>query len=237
MSNSLESIKLPLEVYRAAKNGFIYGYKIRFAHTLALQLLTLRRSSMTRSRLIGKLRNCIRLGFEHGKVLAIYAIIYEGLVKFLGGGEGEKDKRRRAVITFISGFTGGILVYGGLINKFVEIVRNRRPNASADKRKKHAHFLNERILAQISLYTLSRTIMAVARYLIECKIKKSANLNNTTTNNLRKKGTLLALGLVWGTVMMMYDSDENVLLQKSMKLSMDYIYGERLRSIMEAFWM
>lgn len=79
--------------------------------------------------------------------------------------------------------------------------------------------------------------MAGAKYLIERKMKNAAGLDISTTNNLENKATLLAIGLIWGTVMMMYDSEQNVLLQKSMKLSMDYIYGERLRSFMEAFWM
>ena len=237
MSGSPKSTSVPIEVYRAAKNGLIYGYKIRFAHTLALQLLSLGRGQKRQSRLIRKLWKCVRLGLEHGKVLAVYAIIYKGLLRILGGNPKAKDQPRRLATLFLSGFIGGVLVYGGLINKGLSRGRSAREIITGSKHRKHTEFLNERILTQISLNTLSRTIMAGAKNLIERKMKNAAGLDISTTNNLENKATLLAIGLIWGTVMMMYDSEQNVLLQKSMKLSMDYIYGERLRSFMEAFWM
>lgn len=70
-----------LEVIRSARNGIVYGGKIRFSHALVISLLYR----------LGPLKPRIRLVFRatknHASVLALFAIIYKLATKVLGNEE------------------------------------------------------------------------------------------------------------------------------------------------------
>ncbi|QPG76369.1 hypothetical protein FOA43_003757 [Brettanomyces nanus] len=210
---------------RAAKNALIYGYKIRFVHAIALQLLSVKKNQNYWKQFIEKVAKSVRMGLNHGKVLALFALLYKLLFGTLLTLSRETVKGRKSEeywtkvkgsIGFISGFISGLLIYGGVLNE---------------------HFgkdvLNDRILTQITLYTLSRTILAMGKYLA-VRIAGSGK-GSRQVKKIEEVSWKVGTAAVWGTVMMFYSIDRKYYLQRAMRISMDFLYGETLYSWMDAF--
>ncbi|PGH07750.1 hypothetical protein AJ80_07955 [Polytolypa hystricis UAMH7299] len=99
-------LKPLLAVLKAARNGAVYGAKVRFPH--ALVMIFLFRSGSVRE----KVRLVLRATRQHARNLATFAAIYKStmlLLRYLGPNgynkEGPYD-------TFISGLLGGYIVFG-----------------------------------------------------------------------------------------------------------------------------
>lgn len=197
----------------AIKNALIYGYKIRFLHTITFQLVTLKfKNSDFFKQFFKKLFKSIKLGVDHAKILALFATFYRVLLVSLS--KLNKKKKNRLVNTFVSGFMGGIFVYGGILNS------------------KWENFLNSDILTQITLYCLSRVLMAIGKD-VGREINRTFNIQNE--KKIEKIGWIITCGITWGTVMMYYSKDKEFYLQRAMRLSLDFIYGPKMYSWLEAF--
>ncbi|ODV84709.1 hypothetical protein CANARDRAFT_176548 [[Candida] arabinofermentans NRRL YB-2248] len=224
-------------ILNASKNAMIYGYRVRFIHSISIQLLSIDKSQKLYKQIVLKLWKAFKLGIDHGKILSSFAIIYKlMLITLTKLTDNNNNKQSNINIkhlnNFISGFIGGFIVYGGFINK-------RKPG-----------MLNDAILKQITLYCLSRVALGLGKFIVKQITKKlitfkrkaaegrhSSNYHEMKImfNKVESYGRLLSSGLIWGSVMMFYSIDKNFLLQKSLKLSLDFIYGDSIYSWMEAF--
>jgi peroxisomal membrane protein 4 len=98
------SLQPLLAIVKAARNGAVYGAKVRFPHALVMVFLF--RSGTIRE----KLKLVYKATRQHARNLATFAVIYKScmlLLKILSpkGKEGPYD-------TFLSGAVGGYLVFG-----------------------------------------------------------------------------------------------------------------------------
>lgn len=197
----------------AIKNALIYGYKIRFLHTITFQLVTLKfKNSNFFKQFFKKLLKSIKLGTDHAKILALFATFYRVLLVSLS--KLHKNKKNKLINSFISGFMGGIFVYGGVLNS------------------QWKNFLNNDILTQITLYCMSRVLMAIGKD-VGREINRSLLIHNE--KKIERIGWIITCGITWGTVMMYYSKDKEFYLQKAMRLSLDFIYGPKIYSWLEAF--
>ncbi|KAJ3495888.1 hypothetical protein NLJ89_g10564 [Agrocybe chaxingu] len=92
-----------LAILKGARNGFVYGVKVRFPHALVMSILFGRGDWKARARVI------YRATRQHAVNLAKFVSIYKTLLlvqkKLNGGKERESD-------TFIAGLIGGYLIFG-----------------------------------------------------------------------------------------------------------------------------
>lgn len=189
-------------ILRAIQNALIYGYRIRFLHSLAYNVATLPRPH----ELLKGVWKSMRLGVDHGKILAVFAIVFRVVKTVL------KRRVDKPVADFIAGFLGGCLVYGGLVN------RRRR-------------MLNDAILQQITMYTLSRLVLALGRDVA------NAAVPDRYRKKARDMSWTLGCGLVWGGIMLYYrrDGGKDEYLPRAMRVSLDFIYGSVPHAWREAF--
>lgn len=192
-------------VAKAVQNAFIYGYRVRFLHSAAYNLATLRTTSELRD-ILKKLIKSVKMGVDHGKVLACFAVVYR-LVHILM----RKLKIKKGV-EFTAGFTGGVLIYSGKLNEIVP------------------GFLNDHILMQITMYTLSRLVIALGRDV--------ALLFNERSGDVREIGWIISCGLIWGGIMQYYTKDTTKggqYLPRALRVSLEFIYGGVKHGWKEAF--
>ncbi|PWN39960.1 peroxisomal protein [Ceraceosorus guamensis] len=108
-TKALESIILnpayhdPLAVVKAARNGLVYGAKIRFPHALVMSILFGRGSMQDRMRFVFKATK------QHSLNLCKFASLYKALTILLRRTNGGKP---RSLDSFIGGVVGGYVVFG-----------------------------------------------------------------------------------------------------------------------------
>jgi len=111
LKKALESVILNpkyadfLAVLKAARNGAVYGAKVRFPH--ALVMIFMFRSGTVQE----KLKLIFRATRTHAQNLAKYATIYKAtmlLLKYMGSQPGKEG----AYDTFFAGLLGGYVVFG-----------------------------------------------------------------------------------------------------------------------------
>lgn len=188
-------------ILRAVQNALIYGYRVRFLHTLTYQIAGIK-SSIGFIDLLKKIWKSIKLGVDHGKILAFYAIVYRSslmLTKKLRNFEYNRDLLNH----FIAGFAGGIFIYGGVLQKLLKKQSlNEKtkpccqtgklapaPSSSLSTLIENILGLNESIVTQITLYTVSRLVLALGRDLGRIVSEKSTShrgeghVSNTKKDN------------------------------------------------------
>lgn len=242
-------------VLRAVQNAFIYGYRVRFLHSVAYQLATAKPQKGLLE-LLGKVWKSVRLGVDHGKVLAVFAIVYRSML-LLAKRLRASSKQGQSQLSnhFVAGFVGGVLVYGGLLQR---AVRRRRTKGDPPTLVGTLLAMNEGILSQITMYTMSRLIIAggkdLARVVVDTKNRHSSN--NGSRSRSRDKDIaaiasvswVLTCGLVWGGIMVYYqrdrrlgrdsgpDPDKRLLyLPRALQVSLEFIYGGVRHAWREAF--
>jgi len=92
-----------LAILKGARNGFVYGVKVRFPHALIMAILFGRGDWSTRLRTIYKATK------QHAMNLAKFVSIYKGLLFIQKRANGGKE---RSLDTFIAGLIGGYVVFG-----------------------------------------------------------------------------------------------------------------------------
>ncbi len=63
-----------LGVIKSGRNGFIYGSRVRFAHSIVMGLL------FKNGTLIDKFMEAVNLSRQHGTLLAKFSIVYKGIL-------------------------------------------------------------------------------------------------------------------------------------------------------------
>ncbi|EPS99106.1 hypothetical protein FOMPIDRAFT_1125009 [Fomitopsis schrenkii] len=92
-----------LAIIKGARNGFVYGVKVRFPHALIMAIL------FGRGDWLSRLRTIIRATRQHAFNLAKFVSIFKTLLliqKRVNGGV------QRSADTFIAGLVGGYFVFG-----------------------------------------------------------------------------------------------------------------------------
>mmetsp|Transcript_19309 Transcript_19309/g.31620 ORF Transcript_19309/g.31620 Transcript_19309/m.31620 type:complete len:193 (+) Transcript_19309:133-711(+) len=91
-----------LSVCKAARQGIVYGVRIRFPHALVM-------STMRSGTIADKARTVCMLTINHAKGLSLFAVIYKGVTCLLRHAFGTDS----LAWTMIGGFIGGALIFGG----------------------------------------------------------------------------------------------------------------------------
>jgi hypothetical protein len=218
-------------VIRAMQNGMIYGYRVRFLHSMAYQLATLKTNTGI-SGTLAKIWKSVKMGLDHGKVLAIFAIVYRLVrVMVIKIRHRSKGYLTKVDADFIAGFVGGVLIYSGLMQKLIQKHVKR-----AGLRRMLA--LNEAILAQITMYTLSRLVLAGGRDLARLTVPKER------VDRTAAWSWIATCGVVWGGVMVYFKRDRDtldersegpLLLPRALRVSLEFIYGGVSHAWREAF--
>ncbi|MCP8718648.1 MAG: hypothetical protein M5F18_05050 [Asgard group archaeon] len=199
------------EIIKSARNGIVYGGKLRFLHALVINLLY--RSGP----ILPRLKSVLEATKNHAEVLASFAIIYKACVMMLKQDNflGEKNM---GLIKFLSGCFGSWIVYS-----------------------QHFNIFHSGITHQITLYCFSRVVLALGKIFLDNYLHcfqpsfrnyqgdtiKFKDLNNQQQKKLKnmfynKLWKYFAI-LTWGLVMFIYDYQPQY-LQSSLRHSMAYIY-------------
>lgn len=199
-----------LEIIRSARNGIVYGGKIRFSHALVINLLY--RSGPIKPRLI----EVLKATRSHAEVLAVFAVIYKFALSILVNDQ-VLGSNSRTLSKFIAGSFSSWIVYS-----------------------QHFNLFHPGITHQITLYCFSRVLVAGCKilldYYLNCtqptysiheKIVKYRDLSVNQQLKLRQnyynKSWKYFAVLTWGLVMLIYDTHPQY-LQSSLRHSMHYIY-------------
>ncbi|KAJ6627260.1 Tim17/Tim22/Tim23/Pmp24 family-domain-containing protein [Mycena sp. CBHHK59/15] len=92
-----------LAILKGARNGFVYGVKVRFPHALVMSILFGRGDWQTRARVI------FRATKQHAFNLAKFVSLYKMFMLIQRKANGGKE---RNADTFLAGLLGGYIVFG-----------------------------------------------------------------------------------------------------------------------------
>ncbi|KAI3320089.1 peroxisomal membrane protein 4 [Xylariaceae sp. AK1471] len=208
MTSALQSMKAAIErvlldpanhdllaVVKGARNGAVYGAKVRFPHALVMVFLF--RSGTFRQ----KVDLVFRATRTHARNLAKFATIYKlscYILKHYGstpGKEGEYD-------TLLAGLVGGYFVFGG-----------------RSKRSGKISSVNQ----QIVVYVFARVVLALARLAVKPGHGLALVSQERRSAIISYYAWPIFAAVSWGMVMHLfrYHPDD---LQPSLRSSMNYIY-------------
>ncbi|KAK3298960.1 Tim17/Tim22/Tim23/Pmp24 family-domain-containing protein [Chaetomium fimeti] len=213
MSAALESLKAAAErivldpkyhdllaVVKGARNGAVYGTKVRFPHALVMMVLF--RSGTLRE----KAWLIFRATRAHARNLATFATIYKTtclLLKHYGatpGKEGPYD-------SFLAGLLGGYVVFG-----------------QRSKRSGKIPSVNQ----QIVIYVFARVVLALARLSVKPGVGLPGVSEPGPSAALSKAAWPLFASVSWAAVMHLFKWHPAE-LQSSLRSSMTYIYSDSER--------
>lgn len=187
-------------VLRAARNGAVYGGKVRFLHALVISLLYRR----------GSLRQRLVLVFnatkQHAETLASFAVIYKAAYAILLLVAKSVDvPLSRSYAKFMAGCIGSWVVY---LQRYL--------------------FFNGAITHQVTLYCFSRVVLAVGKILVDQYFARNGYADSEALHRLKlliyRTAWRVFAVLTWGLVMMIYDTHPQY-LQSLLRHSMEYIYN------------
>ncbi|KAK6461516.1 Tim17/Tim22/Tim23/Pmp24 family-domain-containing protein [Scheffersomyces coipomensis] len=200
-----------LEVLRSARNGVVYGGKIRFSHALVINLL------YKSGPILPRLKQVLSATKNHAEVLASFAIIYKLAIVILSH-ELFLGSSKLKLAKFFGGAIGAWVVYS-----------------------QHFSYFNSGITHQITLYCFSRVLIAVGKILVDQYLQSAQPKFRTVGGNIlvfdeltnkqqhklktsiyNKSWKYFAV-LTWALVMFIYDYQPQY-LQSSLRHSMAYIY-------------
>ncbi|KAH7171059.1 Tim17/Tim22/Tim23/Pmp24 family-domain-containing protein [Dactylonectria macrodidyma] len=209
-STALEGIKNALEhiirdpryhdllsLLKTARNGAVYGTKVRFPH--ALVMIFLFRSGTFRH----KVSLVLRATRHHASNLARFAVIYKLTMlalKYFGSTPGKEG----AYDSFFGGLVGGYFVFGG-----------------RSKRSGKISSVNQ----QIVIYVFARVVLALARIAVKPGVGFPGVSSEPLNSKINYYAWPAFASLSWAMVMLVfrYHPEE---LQSSLRNSMTYIYKE-----------
>jgi peroxisomal membrane protein 4 len=91
-----------LGVLKSGRNGFVYGSRVRFAHSIVMALL------FKNGSLMSKFMEAVNLSREHGTLLAKFSIVYKGILLALHN----IFRCKQPWHFFVAGAVGGWFVWG-----------------------------------------------------------------------------------------------------------------------------
>lgn len=185
-----------LAIVKGARNGAVYGAKVRFPHALVMVFLF--RSGTIRQ----KCDLVFRATRTHARNLAKFATIYKTvcyLLKWYGSTPGKEGKYD----TFIAGLLGGYFVFGN---------RSRSGKISS-------------VNQQIVVYVFARVVLALARLAVKPGVGLPIVSEDRRSVAISHYGWPVFASLSWAMVMHLFRYNPED-LQPSLRSSMNYIYKE-----------
>ncbi|KAI0395793.1 peroxisomal membrane protein 4 [Xylariaceae sp. FL0594] len=187
-----------LAVVKGARNGAVYGAKVRFPHALVMAVLF--RSGTVRQ----KFDLVFRATRTHARNLAKFATIYK-LTCYLLRRYGATPGKEGPYDSLLAGLLGGYFVFGG---------RTRSGRISS-------------VNQQIVIYVFARVVLALARLAVRPGGRYGLPLISTQSRSaaISRHAWPVFASLSWGLVMHLfrYHPDD---LQPSLRSSMTYIYRD-----------
>jgi peroxisomal membrane protein 4 len=196
------SLRPLLAILKSARNGAVYGAKVRFPHALVMVFLFRSGTFQEKIKLVAKATR------QHARNLATFAAIYKSCMLILRllnpmapGKEGPYD-------TFFSGLVGGYYVFG----------KGRAGSSSVNQ--------------QIVIYVFARVVLALARLSLESpKMTASTptptlftqRLPESTKQRIRENAWPVFASLSWAMVMYIFRYQPES-IQSSLRSSMKYMY-------------
>lgn len=191
-----------LAILKSARNGAVYGAKVRFPHALVMVFLF--RSGTFRE----KMKLVYKATKQHARNLATFAVVYKTcmlLLRILSpGGSGKEGPYD----TFLSGAVGGYLVFG----------RGRAANSSVNQ--------------QIVIYVFARVVLALAKLSVESPkftattptpTFPTQRLDEETKRKIRENAWPVFASFAWAMVMYVFRWQPES-IQPSLRSSMKYMY-------------
>ncbi|KAK9775781.1 putative Peroxisomal membrane protein [Seiridium cardinale] len=214
MSSALESLKDTLNrivldpsnrdllaIVKGARNGAVYGAKVRFPHALVMVFL-FRSGTFTQ-----KADLVFRATRTHARNLAKFATIYKTvcyLLKWYGSTPGKEDATTGKYDTFLAGLLGGYFVFGG-----------RSPRSGK------ISSVNQ----QIVVYVFARVVLALARLAVKPGVGLPVVSEEKKSGAISYYAWPVFASLSWAMVMHLFRYNPED-LQPSLKSSMNYIYKD-----------
>ncbi|KAK5655469.1 hypothetical protein OQA88_5740 [Cercophora sp. LCS_1] len=210
MSSALEGLKAVAErivldpkyhdilaVAKAARNGAVYGTKVRFPHALVMILLF--RSGTIRE----KAGLIFRATKTHARNLAKFATVYKLTCLFLkqfGSNQGKEGPYD----SFIAGLLGGYIVFG-----------------QRGKRSGKISSVNQ----QIVIYVFARVVLALARLAVKPGYGLPGVSTPANSKTISYYAWPVFASVAWASVMHLFKWHPAE-LQPSLRGSMTYIYAD-----------
>ncbi|QPG99573.1 hypothetical protein C2857_002116 [Epichloe festucae Fl1] len=210
MATSLDALKGALErivldpryhdilsLLKTARNGAVYGSKVRFPH--ALVMIFLFRSGTFRQ----KIALVLRATKKHASNLARFATIYKLTtlaLKYYGPNQGKEGPYD----SFIGGLLGGYIVFGQ---------RSKRNGKISS------------VSQQIVIYIFARVALALARVAVKPGHGLAVVSEEPLSSRISYYAWPAFASLSWGMVMLLFKTHPED-LQSSLRSSMTYIYKD-----------
>ncbi|RMD39609.1 hypothetical protein DV735_g5517, partial [Chaetothyriales sp. CBS 134920] len=187
-----------LEIVKAARNGAVYGAKVRFPHALVMVFLF--RSGTLRE----KIRLVLKATRAHASNLARFAIIYKSMMliqRILNPGNPGKEPHYSS---FLSGLVGGYLVFGS------------------------GTAVNSSVSQQIVIYVFARVMLALARLSVEpapggAPFLPTQRIDPALRKKIQDAAWPVFASLSWAFVMYLFRWRPET-VQGSLRSSMKYMY-------------
>lgn len=145
----------PISSLKALRNGFYYGGRVRFMHSLVMTIL-FRKGSLKQ-----KITNILELTFEHGKTLGFFAFCFKSLLCLLRRIKHIPDNLR----IFLSGGVFGYFIFGNKTNVNYQIVLYLFSRVIVGSTE---HLAQKKILPNITVYPLvAATVWSIVMFLFE----------------------------------------------------------------------
>lgn len=166
-----------LTILKSARNGAVYGGRLRFAHALVVALMFRRDVPLTH-----KLRGAFRAAKQHASILVYFALIYKLIVQLNSTANHKLALylQKSNLIHLVAGAVGGYIVYGQENGVFTGPVTH-----------------------QITLYCSSRVLLAVGKMLAHFLSKRI----NTSHHKIENTSWAVYSTVTWGLVMYIYKRD------------------------------
>ena len=113
MERSISKIEI-LRLLKGARNGFYYGAKVRFMHSLVMFILFRKRG------VVEELKKIFSNAIQHGTKLAKFVFLYKLIVLLLQKASRKKSK----FFNLLSGAVAGYIVFSGKTPIDQQIGRN-----------------------------------------------------------------------------------------------------------------
>ncbi|GAB0136155.1 hypothetical protein EsDP_00004467 [Epichloe bromicola] len=210
MATSLDALKGALErivldpryhdllsLLKTARNGAVYGSKVRFPH--ALVMIFLFRSGTFRQ----KVALVLRATKKHASNLARFATIYKLTtlaLKYYGPNQGKEGPYD----SFLGGLLGGYVVFGQ---------RSKRSGKVSS------------VSQQIVIYIFARVALALARVAVKPGHGFPVVSREALSSRISYYAWPAFASLSWGMVMLLFKTHPED-LQSSLRSSMTYIYKD-----------
>ncbi|KAG6291009.1 hypothetical protein E4U09_004159 [Claviceps aff. purpurea] len=210
MASSLNALKAALDrivvdpryhhalaLLKTARNGAVYGTKVRFPH--ALVMIFLFRSGTFRQ----KTTLVLRATKKHAFNLARFATIYKATMlalRYFGPNQGKEGPYD----AFLGGLLGGYIVFG-----------QRSPRSGKISS----------VSQQIVIYIFARVVLALARIAVTPGQGLRVVSREPLASQIRQYAWPAFASLSWGMVMQLFKTNPGD-LQSSLRSSMTYIYRD-----------